>query len=598
MGSAQFPDIPAYAENDPRFKLVRQRMNDGSETEVVYRKGSPGKSREEIAASRAAGRYISSFCFSAPLDPKTFDVARDIVCMRDEAVTLRDGVKLYADIYLPKNAGPVPLIVSWWFGGKRQSEGEEEWLVAGCPPGSVSEWTKFEAADPAYWCRCGYAVANVDPRGVGNSEGDVSMFGLTDGRDGSNFIEWAARQPWCSGDVALFGCAGVAMTVWRIAAEKPAHLRCIAVWEGSGDLYREYVTCGGIPAPYFAEGALVGIATNGYVEDLPNMLALHPRMDAYWESGVPRWENIDVPAYVTAGWCASHVRGAFEGFRRIASTKKWLRAHRGAEWPDAYSPENLRDLRDFFDRWLRDVRNGWEFTPPVRLEVMDAYDFDADPCKKERAFPIERTEYRKLYLDAAGGRAAPEPFAAEAELEYDPAAGGAVFEYEMPEETELTGYMKLRLWVECRGHDNMDLFVWVKKYDENGAYVPLLCMDEEYRGAPGWLRVRHRELDETLSTDYDPVQAHRREEPMEPGKVYPVDIEIWPHSRVWHKGERLRVEITGEFVRTKRNQDFLMRYVTDNGDGRHVIHTGGGYESYLQIPVIPPRYRGGGRIVR
>jgi hypothetical protein len=58
------------------------------------------------------------------------------------------------------------------------------------------------------------------------------------------------------------------------------------------------------------------------------------------------------------------------------------------------------------------------------------------------------------------------------------------------------------------------------------------------------------------------------------------------------------VEITGEFVRTKRNQDFLMRYVTDNGAGRHVIHTGGEYASYLQIPVIPPRYVGGGRVVR
>ncbi len=598
MGSAQFPDIPAYAENDPNFKKVRQRMNDGSETEVVYRKGAPGRSREEIAASRAAGRYISSFCFSAPLDHRTFDVARDIVCMRDEEVTLRDGVKIYADIYLPKNAGPVPLIVSWWFGGKRQSEGEFEWNAPSCPAGAVSEWAKFEAADPGFWCRNGYAVANVDPRGVGNSEGDVSMFGLTDGRDGCDFIEWAAAQDWCSGDVALFGCAGVAMTVWRIAAERPEHLRCIAVWEGTCDLYREYVTNGGIPTPYFAEGALVGIATNGYVEDLANMLAAHPFMDAYWASGVPRWENIDVPAYITAGWCASHVRGAFEGFRRIASEKKWIRTHRGAEWPDAYSPENLRDLLSFFDRYLRDVRNGWEFTPAVRLEVMDAYDFDMEPCRKETAFPIERTEYRKLYLDAASGRASETPVSAPSALVYDAADGGAVFDYEATEETELSGYMKLRLWVECRGHDNMDLFVWVKKYDENGHYVPILCAGEEYRGAPGWLRVKRRALDEELSTDFDPVQAQRAEEPMEPGQVYPVDVEIWPHSRVWHKGEHLRVEITGEFVRTSRNLDFLTRYVTDNGGGKHVLHTGGEYESYLQIPVIPPRYQGGGRIVR
>ncbi len=595
----QFPDIPAYAENDPQFKTVRERMNDGSEAAVIYRRGNPGKSREEIMASRASGVYISSFCFSAPLDHRTVEAAKDIVCLRDEEIVTRDGVKLYADIYLPKfSPAPVPLIVSWWFGGKRQSEGEFEWNAPSCPAGAVSEWAKFEAADPGFWCRNGYAVANVDPRGVGNSEGDVSMFGLTDGRDGCDFIEWAAAQDWCSGDVALFGCAGVAMTVWRIAAERPEHLRCIAVWEGTGDLYREYVTNGGIPTPYFAEGALVGIATNGYVEDLANMLAAHPFMDAYWASGVPRWENIDVPAYITAGWCASHVRGAFEGFRRIASEKKWIRTHRGAEWPDAYSPENLRDLLSFFDRYLRDVRNGWEFTPAVRLEVMDAYDFDMEPCRKETAFPIERTEYRKLYLDAASGRASETPVSAPSALVYDAADGGAVFDYEATEETELSGYMKLRLWVECRGHDNMDLFVWVKKYDENGHYVPILCAGEEYRGAPGWLRVKRRALDEELSTDFDPVQAQRADEPMEPGQVYPVDVEIWPHSRVWHKGEHLRVEITGEFVRTSRNLDYLTRYVTDNGAGKHVIHTGGEYGSYLQIPVVPPKYRGGGRIVR
>lgn len=599
MSSTGFPDIPVFDKNNSQFKTVPERNGDGSETDVIYRKGAPGKSREEIAASRASGVYISSFCYSTPINRRTYDAAKDIVCMQDEEIILRDGVKIYADIYLPKNErGPFPLIVSWWFGGKRQSEGEYAWHVAGCPDGSVSELAKFEAADPAYWCRHGYAVANVDPRGVGNSEGDVSMFGPQDGRDGHDFIEWAAKQAWCSGDVALFGSAGVGMTVWRIAAERPEHLKCIAVWEGSGDLYREYMTLGGIPAPYFANGALVGLATNGYIEDLPNMLAQHPHMDAYWESRIPKWENIDIPAYITAGWCSAHVRGSFEGFRRIASKKKWLRAHRDAVWPDAYSPANLRDLRAFFDRYLKDIRNGWEFTPPVRLELMDAYEFDMDSCRKESAFPPERTEYRRLYLDAASGKAGNVPFEKSAEIEYAPDIDVVSFDYEVPEETEITGYMKLRLYVECRGHNNMDMFVWVKKYDENGNYVPIHCMGEEYRGAPGYIRCSRRELDENLSSDFQPVLAHRRDEPMEPGKIYPVDIEIWPHSRIWHKGEHLRVEITGEFIRARRNEDFLVRMVTDNGAGRHVIHTGGEYASYLQIPVIPPRYRGGGRIVR
>ena len=84
---------------------------------------------------------------------------------------------------------------------------------------------------------------------------------------------------------------------------------------------------------------------------------------------------------------------------------------------------------------------------------------------------------------------------------------------------------------------------------------------------------------------------------MEPGKIYEVDIEIWPHSRVWHKGETIRLEIAGQFIRTDWYEDNSMAFDVDNGH-RHVIHTGGKYESYLQIPFIPPKYKSGDYIYK
>ena len=80
-----------------------------------------------------------------------------------------------------------------------------------------------------------------------NSEGDQQQFGTQEGRDGYDFIEWAAKQKWCSGKVGLFGNSGVAMSQWRIAAENPPHLTCIAPWEATGDQYRESLMEGGIP---------------------------------------------------------------------------------------------------------------------------------------------------------------------------------------------------------------------------------------------------------------------------------------------------------------------------------------------------------------
>ena len=590
MAITKFQGIPQYDPGDKeKFTIVKEEIGD-KVVDVIYRKGVPGVTKEEMS-----GDVTRSYNFNQKLKFRTYEAAEGIICVQDQVVELRDGKKIYVDLFLPSDQkGPFPLIISWGPFGKRQSEGTGEWKLMGVAPGTVSTLSKFESADPSYWCRKGYAMANCDPRGVGNSEGFVSNFGPQDSRDGYDFIEWAATQPWCNGKISLFGNSGVAMVIWRIAAEQPPHLTCIAVWEGTGDLYRETMCSGGIPTPKFNEGILAGIACNEYIEDLPNMLSTHPYMDEFWESRIPKWENIKIPAYVAAGWCHFHLRGSIEGFRRIRSPKKWLRTHREFEWPDTYSPQNLDDLCKFYDRYLKDIRNGWEFTPRVRIEVQDAYDFDYRTNRPEKAFPIPRTEYRKLYLDAASSTACYEPYAAEATAVYTPdQEGKAVFDFKVQEETEITGYMKLHLNVECRGHDNMSLFVWVKKLGQDGEYLPIISMGQPYRGAWGYCNCQRRELDPKLSTDFNPVQAHLRDEPLEEGKVYPVDIEIWPHSRVWHKGETIRVEITGSFIRTEWAMDNTMAFETDNGDGKHVIHTGGKYDSYLQIPFIPPIYKSG-----
>ena len=87
----------------------------------------------------------------------------------------------------------------------------------------------------------------MDVRGAGHSEGDVHMFTHQDSEDGYDFIEWVSQQPWCNGKVGMSGNSGVAMHQYRIAAYQPPHLTCIAPWEGTGDLYREWFMEGGIP---------------------------------------------------------------------------------------------------------------------------------------------------------------------------------------------------------------------------------------------------------------------------------------------------------------------------------------------------------------
>lgn len=102
------------------------------------------------------------------------------------------------------------------------------------------------------------------------------------------------------------------------------------------------------------------------------------------------------------------------------------------------------------------------------------------------------------------------------------------------------------------------------------------------------MRVSYRELDSDLSTDFEPVQAHRRELKLAAGEVVPIDVEINPTSRIWHAGETIRMQIVGRSIRDPHWIEPLV-WETDNV-GEHVMHTGGEHESYLQIPVIPPKY--------
>jgi predicted acyl esterase len=90
----------------------------------------------------------------------------------------------------------------------------------------------------------------------------------------------------------------------------------------------------------------------------------------------------------------------------------------------------------------------------------------------------------------------------------------------------------------------MDLFIAIRKLDA-GNWIPMNVLGEPHPGAWGKMRVSRRALDEKLSTHFQPIQAHRKDEKPKPGEIVPVDIEIWPHSRIWHKGQRCKPSCQG-----------------------------------------------------
>jgi len=525
-------------------------------------------------------------------------LACDIRWDRDVPVTLRDGVTIYTDVLRPVSGGKVPAIVAWSPYGKTIPK---KTLEAGVNPKNVTGLAKSEGPDAGFWVCHGYAVVNPDARGAGKSQGDIKAWGSVDGQDGYDVIEWIARQPWSTGKVALHGTSWLAMAQWFIAQTKPPHLAAIAPWNGISDVYRQNMMFGGIPDVGFLGGVFAHLAGPARIERPDHMPESHPLLDAYWQDKSAKLESITVPAYaVTDVVTDLHRMGTFEGYRRLGSTDKWLRIDNRQEWVDQYDPTNEADLLKFFDHFLRGADNGWQNTPKVRMAILD-------PGGKDRidvpytSWPLKQTRYERLYLGADHHLQETPPLT-RVEARYPATTGQSVFTYRFASETQMTGYLKAHLWIEAKGADDADLFVLVEKLDKHGN---LLVPDEESArqyfpippaGAHGRLRTSLRKLDLKRSTEFIPIQSFDHPEMLHPGEIVSVDIAIMPASEVFHAGEQLRLTIAGhEFAAPSSNAKLTgmlafmhpLPPVPTKNAGVHVVHGGGHYESYLQIPVIP-----------
>jgi uncharacterized protein len=288
-----------------------------------------------------------------------------------------------------------------------------------------------------------------------------------------------------------------------------------------------------------------------------------------------------------------HTRGTLEAYKRISSNEKWLEVHGRKKWHYYYEPSRVEKQRRFFDRYLKEEPDtGVDTWPKVLIEVRERAHVGEFYAEKE--YPLARTHFRKLFLDAASGTLRDEPVseATAARYEMTGAATRAVFDHAFERDTELTGHIKLRLWVEAAGADDMDLFVAIQKLESDGTSVPFVfyAMNEDGPAALGWLRASHRELDPVRSRPEQPIHPHTREERLRPGEPVAVEIEIWPSSTLFRAGQQLRLVVQGGDIadRGVPNAPFARHEQTRNR-GTHIIHTGGRYDSHLLVPVIPAR---------
>ncbi len=167
---------------------------------------------------------------------------------RHEFITMKDGVKLSTDIYLPKVEGKYPVIL-------------------------VRTPYKKKALEKggALYTAQNYVLIAQDCRGKFESEGKFYPF-INEREDGLATVEWIRQQPWCNGKIGGWGGSYVGYTQWAIADV----LDCITPELTSASMYDLIYPGGAFSlATAFNWGLVVDAKTVNHVK--PEKI-----LDSYW----------------------------------------------------------------------------------------------------------------------------------------------------------------------------------------------------------------------------------------------------------------------------------------------------------------------------
>jgi predicted acyl esterase len=533
----------------------------------------------------------------------------EILVDHDVGYKLRDGVTLYADVLRPPT-GKVPAIVCWSPFGKKFNGMDALNLMApfnlGLPDDALSGLEKFEAPDPAFWVQQGYAIVNVDNRGSFDSEGSCAVLGTQEGEDGHDFIERIAKEPWCTGSVGLAGNSHLAQSQWFIAAQKPPSLKAIAPWEGCADMYRETFVRGGIYCADLFDELISKYVIHGRdIEGIRAMFDKHPLANDYWNDKRAEIEKINIPTYITGTWSNTmHGMGAIRGWLKVNTSEKWLRFHPYQEWYDLWGcPESIQELLKFFDRYLKGIQNDWESTPRVRMAVLKFGQSPSVGGIVEQDFPIPNTEYKKAYLGSNERLNFSDSPTEGLSLSYDSTSQTEFlkFTYTFEKATRIMGIPKAVLYMACEEHDDMDVFVILRKLSKEGE--PMLCLNVPWEGLPvktfdeipeklrtevilykgptGIIRSSQRDIDHEKSMHPNwPFHPHDREERIPPGQVVKLEIGMWATGIEYEAGEGIQFEVAGHF----RGVSNFGKPEHVKNKGRHIVHLGGKYGSHVILP--------------
>jgi uncharacterized protein len=475
-------------------------------------------------------------------------------------IPMEDGVRLAVSLFLPGSGEPAPVVL--------------EALPYRKDDATASYRPEYERLCGEY----GYAVARVDLRGTGSSEGVATdEYPASEQADLCRVIEWLAEQPWSTGAVGMYGTSYSGFNSLQVAAERPPALKAIIAIYASDDRYTDDVhyTGGALKLLDLVDYPLYMVALNALppvpqvagpdwrerwrerVEGLEPWLLRWVEEQAdgpYWRQGSlrPGYERIGCPTMLVAGWADGYRNATFRVLERLRAPARLLFGPWSHMATDTSLPGPRIDLVPemvrWWDRWLRGHRNGVDEAPPVtvfvRHSARPAPDLDEQPgaWRDEPAWPPDRASTHTLPLSGAT------PATGSADrLEVRPDVGSTAWiscaghlPFGQPEDQRaddaysLTYDWELDQELEILGHPRLSVRV--------GASAPVAFLSAKLCDvfpdgtstlvARGFLNLTQR-------------RSRTSPEPLRPGVAEPVELELDATSWVFPAGHRLRLSLAG-----------------------------------------------------
>jgi uncharacterized protein len=486
-------------------------------------------------------------------------------------VRTRHGDVVRADVYLPKDArGRLPVLLG---------ASPYQKALRHLPPSPVV-FPFIEYGPIQLYLDEGYAYVAMDVPGTGRSEGTWDPVSRAEGEAIHDMIEHVATLDW-AGRIGMIGMSYYCWSQWNTARTRPPHLVTIAPFDGATDMYRDWMYQGGIPIQGFLNAWLYGsvilqhmgsglsVTEQGRGGVLSAMYE-HPFGDEWQRKRSPFWEldRVDVPVFSIGAWgkASLHLRGNFEGFRLVRGPKQLLitGAQTFAQTQLLFFDEAFHraELLPWYDHHLKGVDNQVMDRPRVRFfvqgerEVRDASDWPPPDAEVTELFLSADNSGHEVSLnDGSLVEQAPGKQGGATRWTYpDPqwmAGVTTIDEHGVPHHTarvvtyttapfaqdrEFTGQGVLHLHASSDQTD-MDVIVKLSLLPEGGTPASI-------RVSQGWLRASHREEDLELTTHMRPFFRHDRADPIVPGQVVELRVELVPMSVLVRSGDRLRLEIS------------------------------------------------------